>query len=174
IHAFTDGRDVPPRSAAEYLEELEKVIADLGTGFIASVSGRFYAMDRDKNWDRLEKVEKAIFECEGNVCKLRPSEEVKKMYAEGKIDELMEPLVFVDDVSGRRMPISKNDGVFFFNFRPDRARQLSLKILQRRQSENLYFVTMTEYDKTYHASVAFPSEDISNSLASIISNAGLK
>lgn len=174
VHAFTDGRDVPPKSAAAYLSELEKTLADLGIGFIATVSGRLYAMDRDKNWDRLQKVEDAIFECKGKVCKVKPSDAVKELYNEGKIDELMEPLVFVDDILGRGMPVEKNDGVFFFNYRPDRARQLSQKILDKKHSHNLFFVTMTEYDKSFEAEVAFPNADTDSSLAQVISAGGLK
>ena len=173
IHAFTDGRDVPPKSAAQYLKELENIISEVGIGFIATVAGRFYAMDRDKNWDRLEKVEKAIFECEGEVCKVKPSQALEELYKNGKIDELLEPLVFVDDVSGQGMPIKANDGLFFFNFRPDRSRQLSKKILDKKQSHNLFFVTMTEYDKSFEAEVAFPNKDIDNSLAQILSENGL-
>jgi 2,3-bisphosphoglycerate-independent phosphoglycerate mutase len=173
IHAFTDGRDVSPRSASRYLKELEQTIEDLGVGFIATVSGRLYAMDRDKNWDRLKKVEDAVFECKGEACKVKPSTAVQKLYNEGKIDELLEPLVFIDSATGRGMPIAKNDGVFFFNFRPDRARQLSQKILDKKQAHNLFFVTMTEYDKNFDATVAFPNEDTSSSLAEVIAEAGL-
>jgi len=171
IHAFTDGRDVPPKSAAQNLADLEKFISDLGIGFIASVSGRFYAMDRDKNWDRLAKVEAAVFEGKGIIGSGKPSEMVKSLYQQDKIDELLEPMVFTHE--GSAMAIQKNDGVFFFNYRPDRSRQLSEKILAKKQSENLFFVTMTEYDKTFDAHVAFPNEDIQNPLAQLISEAGL-
>ena len=74
LHIFTDGRDTAPQSAGGFMKNLEKIISDVGIGFIATVSGRFYAMDRDNNWDRLEKTEKAIFECKGNVCHIKPSE----------------------------------------------------------------------------------------------------
>lgn len=173
IHAFTDGRDVPPRSAAAYLKELEDILDEIRIGFIATVSGRFYAMDRDKNWHRTEKAEQAIFEGKGKIylaCK--PSQVLKELYNNGTLDEHLEPLVFLDD-TGRGWPVEKNDGVFFFNFRPDRARQLSSRILNRKKSHNLFFVTMTEYDKTFEAEVAFKDSDVDKSLASVISQAGL-
>lgn len=173
IHAFTDGRDVLPRSAAQYLQELEDVIEDIGIGFIATVQGRFYAMDRDKNWNRLQKAEEAIFQCHGKICKLKkPSATLTELYKEGMIDELLEPLVFVD-ADDRTWPIRENDGVFFFNFRPDRARQLTQKIVHRKQSHNLCIVTMTEYDKSFECLVAFPDEATDDCLAAHLAQAGL-
>lgn len=174
IHAFTDGRDVPPKSAAHYLHELEDVIEELGIGFIATVQGRFFAMDRDKNWDRLQKAEAAIFKCRGNVCRAkRPSVALQELYHKGIIDELLEPLVFLDD-SGQGYPLEKNDGVFFFNFRADRARQLTKKILEKKSSHNICLVTLTEYDKTFDTLVAFPNKNANDCLAAVLSKAGLK
>lgn len=174
IHAFTDGRDVPPKSAEKYLQELERIIEQLGIGFIATISGRFYAMDRDKNWDRLKKVEDAIFHAKGKtVTKQKPSEILNAAYKQGVIDELLEPVVFLDD-KGRGYPLQKNDGVFFSNFRSDRARQLSQKILEQKKVHNLCFVTLTEYDKSYQALVAFPPERTDTTLAAEIAKAGLK
>ncbi len=174
IHAFTDGRDVLPRSATHYLKELEDVLEDVGIGRIATVQGRFYAMDRDKNWDRVQKAEAAIFECRGKVCTLKkPSAVLTELYKEGMIDELLEPLVFVD-ADDRTSPIRKNDGVFFFNFRPDRARQLSRKILDRSQSHNLCIVTMTEYDKSFDCHVAFPDDATNDCLAGYLAEQGIR
>lgn len=174
VHAFTDGRDTPPKDAAKYLKQLEDIIEEVGVGFIATVSGRFYAMDRDNNWDRLEKVEKALFKCEGDVCHLKkPSEKMKELYDKGVLDEYVEPIVFLDE-SGKAYPIEKNDGVFFFNFRSDRARMLSKKILEKKETENLCFVTMTQYDTTFQCSVAFPPMNIETTLAAEVSKAGLK
>ena len=84
IHIFTDGRDTPPQSAGTYIEELEDEIQHIGVGFIATVSGRFYAMDRDHNWDRTKRAEEALFECKGNVCSIKPSAYVRTLYAEKK------------------------------------------------------------------------------------------
>ncbi|PIR96083.1 MAG: 2,3-bisphosphoglycerate-independent phosphoglycerate mutase [Candidatus Doudnabacteria bacterium CG10_big_fil_rev_8_21_14_0_10_42_18] len=174
VHAFTDGRDVLPKSGAEYLKTLEDVIQKEGIGHIATVSGRLYAMDRDKNWHRTKKAEEAIFECKGKICKARkPSDVIKELYDAGQIDELLEPMVFLDD-TGKGYKIEKNDGVLFFNYRPDRARQISKKILDRKQSHNLCFVTMTEYDKSFDTLVAFPPQKPEITLAAVISAHGLK
>lgn len=174
IHAFTDGRDTPPQSAKEYLRELEDVLDDIGLGNIATVSGRFYAMDRDNNWDRLAKAEEALFECKGNVCvSKKPSEVFEELYKDGVLDEHAEPLVFLDD-TGKGYPISQNDGVFFFNFRADRARMLSKKIMERAEKQNLCFVTLTEYDKDLGNIVAFGPDTITTTLAEQISLAGMK
>jgi 2,3-bisphosphoglycerate-independent phosphoglycerate mutase len=179
IHAFTDGRDTPPQSAAAYLLELEKVLQDLGIGFIATVSGRFYAMDRDNNWDRVQKAEDAVFHGKGLIKKsldsardLRPSEVLKALYKEDKLDEHLEPMIFLDD-SGKPVTLEKNDGIFFFNFRSDRARQLSKKIVEKRDSHNVMFVTLTEYDPGLKAEVAFPPIAIETTLAAEISRIGL-
>ncbi len=174
IHAFTDGRDTPPQSAKEYLRELEDVLDDIGLGNIATVSGRFYAMDRDNNWDRLAKAEEALFECKGNVCvSKKPSDVFEELYKDGVLDEHAEPLVFLDD-TGKGYPISQNDGVFFFNFRADRARMLSKKIMERAEKQNLCFVTLTEYDKELGNIVAFGPDTITTTLAEQVSLAGMK
>ncbi len=175
IHVFTDGRDTPPQSAAEYLRELEKVLQEVKIAFIATVSGRFYAMDRDNNWDRLEKVEQAMFECKGNICQLKdiqPSEYVENLYKEGKMDEQLEPIVCLD-INGKGCSIQPHDGVFFFNFRADRARMLSQKILEMAPKEDVCFVTMTEYKIEFKCLVAFPPIKVDTTLAKEISAAGL-
>jgi 2,3-bisphosphoglycerate-independent phosphoglycerate mutase len=173
IHAFTDGRDTAPQSAHEYLLALEAVLAELGVGFIATASGRFYAMDRDNNWDRLKRVEDALFERKGKEIRGKnPSEVVKELYKEGILDEHMEPIVFLDD-SGHDYRIKENDGVFFFNFRADRARMLSKKIAEKMSSHNICFVTLTEYEKSLGALVAFPQSTIETTLAAEIAYAGM-
>ncbi len=174
IHAFTDGRDTGPRSAAAFLRELEDVIDDLGIGFIATASGRFYAMDRDNNWDRLEKVEKALFlgESKTSYQTKKPSEIIEKLYEEGVVDEHLEPVIFLDE-EGRSSTINDNDGIFFFNFRSDRARMLSSKIVAHADDKNLCFVTLTEYDKNIPSIVAFPPSVITTTLAQEVSQAGL-
>ncbi|MCI5108371.1 MAG: 2,3-bisphosphoglycerate-independent phosphoglycerate mutase [Candidatus Pacebacteria bacterium] len=171
IHVFTDGRDTPPQSAKEYLKELESVVAELGVGFIASLSGRFYAMDRDKNWDRIEKTKEAIFECKGNICKVSPSVEMEELYNQGINDEYIEPIVFEKD--GKTYRIQDNDAVFFFNFRPDRARELTKKILDNTKDKNVCFASMTSYGLEFTCDVAFPDTNIEHTLARSISEAGL-
>lgn len=174
IHAFTDGRDTSPRSASSYLRELEDVIDDVGIGFIATASGRLYAMDRDNNWDRLEKVEKAVFEgvCDRKFTDCKPSVVMNELYEEGVVDETLEPVIFLD-AEGKHYAISDNDGIFFFNFRSDRARMLSSKIVTHAEKKNLCFVTLTEYDKSISSLVAFPPTEITTTLAKEISEAGL-
>lgn len=173
IHVFTDGRDTPPQSAHEYLLELEQVLEELGIGKIATATGRFFAMDRDNNWDRVKKAEDAIFEATGKAIKgKKVSEVVKELYAEGKIDEHLEPMVFLDE-NDKGFKLEKNDGVFFFNFRADRARQLSKRIVEKRDTHNVHFVTLTEYDKTLEAEVAFAQSKIETTLAAEVSRAGL-
>ncbi|KAA9712534.1 2,3-bisphosphoglycerate-independent phosphoglycerate mutase, partial [Escherichia coli] len=123
IHAFLDGRDVAPQSSLEYLETLQKAISDLNYGAIATVSGRFYAMDRDKRWERVEKAYKAIVNAEGEKFE-DPIELVKASYANDKNDEFVVPAIITKD--GKPVATVKdNDAVIFFNFRPDRAIQLS-------------------------------------------------
>lgn len=174
IHAFTDGRDVPPQSAAQYLRDLEDVLDSEGVGVIASVGGRYFGMDRDNNWDRVAKAEDALFLCKGNVCQLKkPSEYITELHTEGHFDEHLEPAVFLD-ASGQGMTIGQNDGIFFFNFRADRARQLSKRLHERTAGQNCYFATMTEYDPAVPAHVAFPPEPIQTTLASEVARHGKK
>jgi len=156
------------------LRELEDVIDDLGIGFIATASGRFYAMDRDNNWDRLKKVEEALFAGESKTSyqTKKPSEIIEKLYEEGVVDEHLEPVIFLDE-EGRSSTINDNDGIFFFNFRSDRARMLSSKIVAHADDQNLCFVTLTEYDKNIPSIVAFPPSIITTTLAQEVSQAGL-
>lgn len=176
IHAITDGRDTPPKSSVVYIYELEKILSELNIGFITTISGRFYTMDRDKNWDRVERAEKAFFKSKGNLPpggqKSSPSQAIKKLHNLGMVDEHIEPIVFMDK-NDRSYPITKNDGVFFFNFRADRARQISKIISEKADLENLCFVTMTQYDPSILSKVAFPPLNIETTLAAEISKADL-
>jgi len=174
IHAITDGRDLPPQSAAKHLKDLEELLNELGIGFIATVHGRFYAMDRDKNWDRIAKTEAAMFDGEAPVKHhdQLPSEALSELYATGAIDEHIVPMVFLDK-DGKSWPVAKHDGVFYFNYRPDRARQLTQKILEREAALDLCVATLTEYDPNLKTLVAFPQTRLSTSLAKEVSAAGL-
>lgn len=175
IHVFTDGRDTAPQAAHAYVQELENFCAELGLGYIASLCGRYFAMDRDNNWDRVCRAEEAMFHCKGNVCNnLKPSELIKQFYAENTGDEHIEPTVFVDD-AGESATLRHHDGVFFFNFRADRARMITERIANRVHELDLCFVTMTQYDETLEPAplVAFPPEKITVTLSSEISKAGL-
>ncbi len=111
IHVFTDGRDTPPQSAAQYLSDLEALLEEINDethmSFVATVSGRFFAMDRDNNWDRLSKVEQALFESKGHVCEIKPSEFLKQLYKDGKVDEhlevIMRMVIKAGDATSRTM-----------------------------------------------------------------------
>lgn len=173
IHVFTDGHDTPPESASTYIKDLREFTERLGVGFIATISGRYFAMDRDNNWDRVKKAEEALFECKGNICHLKePELLIENLYANNITDDAIEPIVCVDN-NNEGCAIKENDGIFFFNFRPDRARMLSRSIADRAMKSNIYFVTMTEYDKDIKCDVAFPSETVEGTLGEEISKAGL-
>jgi len=175
IHAFTDGRDVPPQSAAKYIAELEAVLKEVGLGYIATISGRYYAMDRDNNMERIGLAEDAIFSGIGHVCEIEPVDYLKNLYAEGKIDELLEPIVCKHneeriEVTGD--PTKEHDAIFFFNFRADRARQLTRDILAKARGMDWKFVGMTSYGDEFNYPVVFPSLLIETTLAKEISQDG--
>ena len=173
VHVFTDGRDTPPQSASGFIKQLETVLAELGPNFfIATISGRYYAMDRDNNWDRLARVEQALFECKGNICNIKPSAYMDEQYKAGKVDELMEPAVCANP-TGIGCAIKENDAVFFFNFRADRARMLSEKLIEKQKSQNILFVTLTEYCVDFVCKMAFPPNKIVTTLGQEISTAHL-
>ena len=171
IHAFLDGRDTPPQSGASYLKQLENKIEEIGLGTIASVSGRYYAMDRDKNWERLEKADDVISLGLGDVCEISPSKYLENLYEDGTIDELLVPFVCLDK-DGSKNVLGKNDGVFFFNFRADRARMMTTKILGRA-TDNIMLATMSDYGDGYQTNIVFQSIEIENTLAKVISEYGL-
>src|SRR5581483_1543342 len=148
IHLYTDGRDTPPQSSAGFLRDLESDLEKIGVGFIASAMGRFYAMDRDNNWDRIKKAEEELFEAKGHVQNPGsiPSEVISRLHEKGALDEHLEPLIFLDK-NGSSYPIKAHDGVFFFNFRADRARQITKKFLERTTKDDICFITLTEYER---------------------------
>ncbi|NLG84614.1 MAG: 2,3-bisphosphoglycerate-independent phosphoglycerate mutase, partial [Firmicutes bacterium] len=179
IHAFLDGRDTPPQSALEYLDELEAKCAEIGIGRIATVSGRYYAMDRDRRWERVEKAYRAMVAGEGEKA-ASARQAVEKSYANGVTDEFVLPTVIVE--AGRPVAtIEPGDGVIFFNFRPDRAREITRAFVDRDFQgferpggfPDVDFVCLTQYDETIEAPVLFPPEGkMKNVLAEVISAAG--
>jgi 2,3-bisphosphoglycerate-independent phosphoglycerate mutase len=179
IHVFTDGRDEPPTSAAGYIEALVEATKKIGTGRIASISGRYYAMDRDKRWDRTERAYRAVVEADAPTA-ADPVQFVKDSYGLGKTDEFLEPTRIVPAGAEPAPPIQDGDSVIFFNFRPDRARQLSHAIVdekwepfaRKRRPRLAHFVSFTEYEKGLAAEVAFPDEPLNGVLAEVVSNAG--
>ncbi|MGN0677119.1 MAG: 2,3-bisphosphoglycerate-independent phosphoglycerate mutase, partial [Ruminococcus sp.] len=175
VHAFLDGRDVPPSSASEYMEEAVAEINKIGVGSVATISGRFYAMDRDNAWDRVEKAYNALVMGEG-VQETDPVQAIKNSYANGVTDEFMLPTVV--DKNGM---IKENDSVIFFNFRPDRARQLTrtfvdpdFKGFERKKGYfPVKFVCMAQYDASMpNVSVAFPPEQLTMTLGEYLSKIG--
>jgi 2,3-bisphosphoglycerate-independent phosphoglycerate mutase len=174
IHIFTDGRDTPPQSAAGYLEELEEVVAEIGVGYIATATGRFYAMDRDNNWDRLHKAEVAMWSGEApkKIRKSKASQVLKDLYKHGVKDEHLEPIIFLDD-NGNGYRVQPNDGVFIFNFRADRVKMLTQRITEKFKEDNILVVSMTEYGEYEGVKAAFPKVDIETTLAAEISKAEL-
>lgn len=180
VHAFLDGRDTPPQSAAATLSELEVGLKELGVGRVASVSGRYYAMDRDNRWDRTTQAYRALVHGVGEKANTA-AEAVAASYAAGVTDEFVVPTV-VRDGAGPTATIRDGDGVMFFNFRADRARQLTRALVAAEMPQfdrgparrDLAFVTMTEYEKELPVQVAFPTQDVARPLAEVISRAGLK
>ena len=179
VHVFADGRDEPPTSAAGYVKDLVNEMRRIGTGRIASVSGRYYAMDRDKRWNRTERAYRTIVKGDGPTAP-DPVAFVEQSYAAGLTDEFLAPTRIVPASGDPPPAITDGDSVIFFNFRPDRARQLSHAILdetwdhfERRHRPRLaHFVTFTEYEKGLPAEVAFPDEPLPGVLAEVISAAG--
>ncbi|MBT2732177.1 2,3-bisphosphoglycerate-independent phosphoglycerate mutase [Carnobacterium sp. ISL-102] len=179
VHAFLDGRDVAPDSGINYVKQLEEAIMEIGAGEIATVSGRFYAMDRDKRWERVEKAYNAIAHGEG-VKASNALEAVQASYDNEKFDEFVMPTVIEKD--GKPVAtLQDNDSIIFFNFRPDRAIQLSNAITddeweffdRGQRAQNLKLVTMTMYNPSIKAEIAFPPIALKNVVGEVLSNKGL-
>jgi len=181
IHAFTDGRDSPPDSGTGYIADIEKRAKEIGVGKIASVMGRFYAMDRDSRWDRVQKA----YDCMrvGKGLKAATAQEaIAKSYEKDVTDEFIEPTCIVDSNNEPIGTISDGDGVVFFNFRGDRPREITrafvepdFKNFMRTTRPNIYYVCMTEYDATIPAPVVFPKPPkMKNILGAYWSSLGLK
>ena len=178
VHAFTDGRDVDPRSALEFIEDVENYMKEVGVGKIASVSGRYYAMDRDKRWERVQLAYDAMVNGKGNTA-TSAKEAIEKSYADDKNDEFVVPTVIVED--GKPLGLIKEgDSIVFGNFRPDRAREITRAINDKvfdgfkRETLNLVFVTMTQYDKTLEGvEVAYSPQTITNTLGEYVASKGL-
>lgn len=179
IHAFLDGRDTPPTSAIEYIKELEEKIKEIGVGKIATIAGRYYAMDRDKRWDREKLAYDAIVNGIGNKFKTA-QKAIENSYEAQEFDEFVKPIVIVNDENEAICKLKDNDSAILFNFRPDRARQLTRVITEPNFIEfetlkmpNLYFVTMTVYDeKLNNVHVAYKPQVLKNTLGEVLSNRG--
>ncbi len=179
LHAILDGRDTPPTSAGGYLKEIEKQIA--GKAEVAVVVGRFYSMDRDKRWDRVEKGFNAHVLAEG-IFQRSVDEAIASAYESGETDEFVTPRIIVDDNRLPKGKIEDGDGVFFFNFRADRAREMTLALTDASFSEFdraafprlSSYVCMTEYSSDFGLRAAFAPVQLTNILGEVLSKRGLK
>jgi 2,3-bisphosphoglycerate-independent phosphoglycerate mutase len=181
VHCFMDGRDTPPESGADYIAQLERKMRELGVGKIASVSGRYYAMDRDKRWDRVERAFGAMVL--GNGTKFRSAAEaVRASYEKGITDEFIEPVTIVDE---RNQPIGlirDDDSVVMYNYRADRAREITLALTDAKLErparalvpKNLTYTMMTQYDKSFPLPFVLPPEHPDNILAEVMERASWK
>lgn len=166
VHAFTDGRDTLPKSGIEFVGELQKFMDVLGVGKIATICGRYFAMDRDHNWARTDKAFQLLTEGKGEIFN-SPTEAIKASYEKNVTDEFIEPIFLGEGI------VKENDAVIFANFRNDRPRQITEKFLASG-IKNLLFVTMTQYNPDYKVLIAFPQFNIKNCLGEAISAAKLK
>ncbi|MBQ6236005.1 MAG: 2,3-bisphosphoglycerate-independent phosphoglycerate mutase, partial [Clostridia bacterium] len=181
VHCFMDGRDVPPSSGKMYLEQLDAKLSEIGCGKIATVTGRFYAMDRDNRFERVERAYAALTYGEGFTASSGP-EAMQNSYDRGDTDEFVQPTVVLTD-GKPTTTISANDSVIFFNFRPDRAREISRAYIfedfngfeRRNGFFPLYYVSMTQYDKTFENAlhVAFKPQSLANTFGAYIADKGL-
>lgn len=179
VHPIFDGRDTPPTSGRDHLAKLLCATAEIGVGEVATIAGRYYAMDRDNRWERTERAFRAMVRGEGHES-ADPAAAVEASYAAGKTDEFIEPVVI-------RRPgrppgtIRPGDAMIFFNFRADRARQITRALTQERfdrfprpERLDLHFACMTEYDETFRLPVAFGPQPMSNILAEVFAAWGVK
>lgn len=177
VHAFTDGRDTSPTGGAEFLDSLGKELLT-SAARIATVIGRYYAMDRDRRWDRTKKAWDAIVLGEGELRNTTPAAALREEYKQGITDEFMPAMIFSHPHEQR---VRDGDVVFFFNFRADRARQLSQAFLQedfngfdRRVHPKVHYLTLTQYDATYSSPYVFAPETLTHILGEVVSAAGKK
>ena len=180
IHAFLDGRDVSPKAALEDIKELTTYCRENGKAKIATVSGRYYAMDRDKRWERTKLAYDAITLGIAPFTASDPVDAVSEAYSRGETDEFVKPTVVTDDNGQPIATIKDNDSVIFFNFRPDRARQLTWAFVKkdfegfhREVHPHVYFVCMAQYDETLDLPIAYPPEELENMLGEVLSKHGL-
>ncbi|MCK4859805.1 MAG: 2,3-bisphosphoglycerate-independent phosphoglycerate mutase [Candidatus Omnitrophica bacterium] len=181
LHVFTDGIDAPPKEAAHFLQNVEEKLNKLKNGKIATVIGRYYAMDRNKNWNRTQRAYECLVESRGLKCE-NTTKAIKSFYERGIIDAFIEPVVIVDKETQNPLgAIQDNDSIIFFNFRKDKARQLTkafvlsdFKEFPRKPLKNICFVTMTQYEEGLPVRIAFPPIEIKNHLTEVLSKANKK
>ena len=182
VHGFLDGRDVGPQTAQKYIKATEAVMKEIGVGQIATLSGRYYSMDRDKRWERVEKSYRSMVYGEGPAY-TSAEELVKDSYANGIYDEFILPSVMTKEDGAPIATIQNDDAVIFYNFRPDRAIQISntftnndFRSFERgeKHPNNLYFVCLTHFSESVDGYVAFKPTNLDNTLGEVLSQNGLK
>jgi 2,3-bisphosphoglycerate-independent phosphoglycerate mutase len=181
VHCFMDGRDTPPESGAGYIEQVEKRLRDLGMGKIASVSGRYYAMDRDRRWERIERAFGAMVLGNGHKSQTA-ADAVRKSYERGVTDEFVEPITIVDQRNEAVGLIRNDDSVIMYNYRADRAREITLALTdptiekpsRSSMPANLTYTMMTQYDKTIPLPYVLPPEHPDNILADVMARLNWK
>jgi len=181
VHCFMDGRDTPPQSGIGYIRELQKKLSEIGVGRIASVEGRYYAMDRDKRWERIERAFNALVL--GNGAKSKdPVEVMQRSYARDVTDEFIEPVTIVDQNERPIGLVRDDDACIFFNFRADRGREMTEALTSQTLEcpprtavpRNLHFTTMTQYDKALPVPFVLSKEPLDNILANVFAQLGWK
>lgn len=182
LHIYTDGRDTSPKSAKKYIKELEDFMQKLGVGRIASISGRYFAMDRDENWDRIDLAYEAMVKGKGLTFR-SALDAIDAAYQRNETDEFVTPSTILasgeiqeeqeQQTNGEAGTIGTNDAVIFANFRSDRGVQITKKFVESNL-QNLNYTTMTHYRDDLHVNVAFPPETVENNLSDVISSSGLK
>ncbi|UOR11736.1 2,3-bisphosphoglycerate-independent phosphoglycerate mutase [Halobacillus amylolyticus] len=182
VHGFLDGRDVDQQSALTYIQQAQEKMQELGVGQFATIAGRYYAMDRDNRWDRVKKSYDAIAYGEGPAY-ADPLEAVKESYEKEIYDEFVEPIVITDDNGHHIRSIEDEDAVVFFNFRPDRAIQISRSFANNEfndfdRGENapkhLHFVSMTQYSEAVDSKVAFAPNELKNTVGEVLADNNMK
>lgn len=179
VHPFLDGRDTPPRSAVHYLAELEAEMVRIGCGRIATVTGRYYAMDRDNRWERVERAWRALVLGEGTRA-TGSAAAIDAAYAAGQNDEFVEPYI-ITPAGEEPVPLAENDAVIFFNYRSDRAREITRALTDQdftgfvrpRTPRLASYVCMAEYDESFSLPVAFPTQSYPHLLGEVVAAAGM-
>lgn len=180
VHAILDGRDTVPYGAKQFLEELARLSEAHQNGYIASICGRYYAMDRDRRWERIERAYRAYVFGEGFKCG-DPLQALEEAYERGEADEFVQPTVIVDNENEPLTTVRAKDSVIFFNFRPDRARQITHAMVEENfyhfdrgaNPPRPYYVTMTEYDRDLPLPVSFTIEDLKATLGEVYADKGI-
>lgn len=180
VHGFLDGRDVGQKSAAQYITAAQEKMNEIGVGEFATISGRYYAMDRDKRWDRVQKTYDAMVHGEGPKA-TDPLAVVESAYAEEVYDEFVIPTVITDEAGQPKATVESEDAIIFYNFRPDRAIQISQTFANNDFAEfdrgeavkDIHFVCLMKYSDTVNGKIAFPPTDLKNTVGEVLADNGL-